>query len=143
MSEPAIVRINSLDLLHPRAKPRFENLRENLIRAWSEGRTQTLFQPFETYRSPQRQLYLYKQVPRVTKSRPFESAHNFGFAVDFVPFDDRNDKWDWGPEHDWDFLHSEAERAGLKHPIAWDKPHIEHPLWGVLAGDLSRTEIVR
>ena len=67
----------------------------------------------------------------------YASAHQFGFAVDYVPRVLRgigdNARWQWywpESEHDdWKVLAELAAEAGLRTPIVWDKPHVEHPFW--------------
>ena len=96
--------------------------------------------PFEGYRNPLNQLLLLRQ--QTTKAKPFQSAHNYGMAVDFVKvrrdmMEDPSRKslaWTWSDrteqeKEDWNVLHRKARALGLLVPIAWDKPHIQHPLW--------------
>lgn len=89
-----------------------------------------LFRPFEGYRSPQRQVEMLES--KTSKAGPFESAHQYGLAVDFVPVKNgKENAWHW-PEADapcWDFLRANAVNRGLLNDISWDRPHIEHPLW--------------
>lgn len=108
-----------LSLLHPCAIEQFAALANEpaLLKAG--------FKPFETYRSPMRQLQLYESVPQVTKAQPWQSAHQFGLAVDFVPF--INGMWSWADHEPWDVLARHALKHGLRVPIAWDKAHVEHP----------------
>lgn len=115
-----------LKLLHPRCRISFIELARYLENSWSEKRTLTRFKPFETYRSPERQGEL-RMKGGVTQAGPFESAHQFGLAVDFVPWD--GEVWNWDGRHDWAFLEKAAESYGLTVPISWDKVHVEHPLW--------------
>lgn len=120
---PAIIA--DLRLLHPLAREPFQKMLDELERAFEAGATNTDFIPFETYRSPERQIELYRQQPPVTKVREWGSAHQFGLAVDFVANDD--DPWD--DDHDWAFLKKVAEKHGLTVPISWDLGHVEHPLY--------------
>lgn len=122
--EPA--RYHQLDGVHPRARDEFRALDIHLRTAFAKGTTKTNFAVFETYRSPQRQDFLYK-VRGVSKAQAFQSAHQYGLAVDFVPL--VAGKWDWNSNHDWDFLDGAANLFGLRRTISWDRPHIEHPLW--------------
>lgn len=123
------IRRNLADL-HPKARGAFEQLEDYLQEQHRKGVTKTLFKVFEAFRTPERQYELYRKVPRVTKAEPWESAHNYGLAVDFVPLVDG--LWNWHDKNDWDFLHRAAVEFGLRHPITWDRPHIEHPLWSRL-----------
>ena len=86
--------------INPRARAAFEGLADELTRLYLIGQAPYWFRAFEGYRSPERQLKLFqtsrKDGKRVTNARPFQSAHQYGLAVDFVPFivrapDDAND----------------------------------------------------
>lgn len=95
------------------------------------------FALFEGYRTPERQEALYAQGRTkpgavVTHARSWESAHNFGLAVDLVWFE--NGQWSWDAKHPWDKLGDFAERYGLVQPIRWDRPHIEHPAYAEMKG---------
>lgn len=115
----------SYDLLHPKVRQSFQILEIRLQEGHSGGFTKTLFKPFEGYRTPQHQLAA--KVRGVSKAGPWESAHNYGLAVDFVPWVDG--KWSWDGDHDWDFLRDCATNRGLLNNISWDRPHVEHVLW--------------
>ena len=78
------------DRLHPKARPTFMGLAAVLKDQYEAKQIKTLFLPFEGYRSPERQNYLF-HVMKTTKARAFQSAHNYGLAVDFVPWE--NGKW--------------------------------------------------
>ena len=117
-------RESSLELLHPAARKRFVNLRDSLERAYVTGESPVLFAVFETYRSPARQQFL-KETTTSTKAGPWESTHQLGLAVDFVPYVDNS--WSWDGSHPWDLLDRLAGESGLVRPIRWDRPHIEHP----------------
>lgn len=115
-----------LEMIHPRGKLAFKELSLHLKVAFEQKRTLSQFRVFETYRSPTRQQEL-RAKGNVTKAGPFESAHQFGLAVDFIPWD--GEIWSWDGRHDWSFLHKAAKAYGLDVPISWDKGHVEHPLW--------------
>ena len=119
--------------LHPKARAAFMGLAAQLEDQFKTGQIKTLFKPFEGYRSPERQNYLF-HVMKTTKARPFQSAHNYGLAVDYVPFVDGN--WSWDEHHDWAALKFMATQRGLFMPIAWDKPHAEHPIWFAIKTNL-------
>ena len=110
---------------HPIMQGAVSSLGQKLVNGYKAGETQTLFKLFEGYRDPLRQLDLLQA--KTTKAGPWQSAHNFGLAADFVAW--RGDEWSWGPDVDWLFLHSTATLCGLRAPMSWDKPHIEHPFW--------------
>lgn len=119
--------------LHPKARPHFAGLADWMVDQHKAGLTPTLFKPFEGYRSPERQEYLFS-VEKTTKARAFQSAHNYGLAVDFVPFVDG--KWSWDENHDWGHLDYGARQRGLFRPIKWDRPHVEHPIWYAIKSHL-------
>lgn len=126
----------SIDDLHPKFIGIFENLKQRLISGYETGVTKTRFEVFETYRSFERQDYLFSV--RTTKARGGQSAHNFGLAVDFVPRVDDPTKdgfvlhWSWSLHHDWAFLQKVAAECGLENQsknLRWDKPHVQVPHW--------------
>lgn len=114
------------DKLHPKARDAFRLLTERLAEGHETGHTHTLFRPFEGYRSPEDQIGLVKRG--VSKAGPWQSAHNYGLAVDYVPW--TLSGWDWDdPTHDWKYLDDVVLTRGLLRPIRWDRPHVEHPVW--------------
>lgn len=119
-------RYTGMDCLHPTCVRLFVRLYEELDKAYVMGQTEHRFKPFETYRSPERQLFVYNQ--KKSKALPFKSPHQYGLAADFVPY---NGVWYWDiPDRDWDFLRMMAIRCGLDAPITWDRAHVEMPtLW--------------
>ena len=135
--------ISDLNLLHPKFRGVAYRLRDELARTYKSGETKTRFEVFETFRSPIRQADLLAK--KTTKAGPFESAHQFGLAVDFVPYIDGDqaialaDKlgervfpgWNWHSSHEWDHLTKVAHRFSLV-TIEWDRPHIQHPEVGKL-----------
>lgn len=124
----------SYERLHPKARQLFQVITFRLMEGHSGGHTKTLFRPFEGFRSNERQLHLLN-VEKTTKAGPWSSAHNYGLAVDYVPWVDG--KWSWGDGHDWRFLHDVAVNFGGMHQIAWDKPHVEHPIWHAVRRQLK------
>lgn len=119
----------SYDHLHPKARERFRLLGMKLTDLYQSGLVLTDFRPFEGYRSVERQRQLFGQRPAVTKADAWQSAHNYGLAVDFVPWVDG--KWTWLPaDHpDWRILRQQAELRGLDNSLDWDRPHVEDFLW--------------
>ncbi len=109
-------RFRSLSLLAPVARVAFEGLAAVLSR-------NTPLRPFETYRDPEMQDLAFRSG--TSKARAFESAHQFGLAVDFVPFVDGH--WNWRDGQWWEVLDREAAALGLLTPVSWDRPHVEHP----------------
>lgn len=122
-----IVRDMSPDILHPVAYDAFRRLAHALELDHRHGKLGTLFKPFETYRHPYRQADLYNSNKGVTGARQYESAHQFGLAVDFVAFD--NGRWSWDAKKPWGELKARAEACGLTVPLQWDLAHVEHPKW--------------
>ena len=133
--------IRDMNILHPKCRAAFTALADDLIASHEAGQTKTLFKVFETFREPYRQDEL--RIKGASKARPWESAHNYGLAVDFVPYIDGKDAvelslminedvhegWNWNASfHDWAFLKSRAEKHGLAVPIRWDQVHVQ-PIW--------------
>lgn len=122
--------LRSIDLIHPIAQKAFITLQHALDVERQMGRLPQIAM-FETYRSPERQNELFRR--KKTKARAFESAHQFGLAVDFVPLTDGGD-WKW---EGWDpivpsRLHELCTGLNLHAPIVWDPFHIEHVAFTVL-----------
>jgi len=109
--------------LHPIGRQAFMALAEDLAKSHQIGMTYTLFCPFEGYRSPDQRSANVQSND--SEAEPWQSAHHFGLAVDFVPW--INGVWSWSLTADWDFLRKCAEARGLLHRIDWDCPHVEHP----------------
>lgn len=134
-------RVYSITDLHPEMRGPASALTEALALAYQADITEFLLEPFEGFRSPARQNYLLTEG--TTKAAAWQSAHQFGLAVDFVPRRIREitkthghdsvtrREWYWpAAEHnDWQVLAELASEHGLLSPISWDKPHIEHPHW--------------
>lgn len=100
-------------------------LGENLLAAG----TAPGFRLFEGYRSPERQDQLFRQKgAAVTQARAWQSAHQYGLAVDYVWW--TGQAWSWDASHPWEDLRSAAFMTqNLRTPLKWDLPHIEHPAW--------------
>ena len=128
--------------IHPKAVRSFQLLEEDLCRGFLCGETTTWFRPFEGYRAPDRQLDMLQN--KTSKALPFQSAHQYGLAVDFVGFVTKSapriamptgtGRWSWDASLDWDYLDRAAARQGLDRSITWDRPHVEHPLWHRIRG---------
>lgn len=145
-----IERIDSLTLLHPEFARRVKALDEELTRLYETGRTETHFKLFETFRHPARQARLLTQ--RTSKARPWESAHQWGLAVDFVPYIDVerakliaedsgiaiNPGWNWDSSHDYSLLATTAKQFQLSTPISWDPCHVESSDWPEFRKNLGR-----
>lgn len=113
-------------MMHPECQTAFRNLEAKLKEDFEKGLTFTDFRIFESYRSPDRQDELL--LKKTSKVGAWKSAHNWGFAADFVAF--TNGKWSWDNNHDYKHLAMRAAEYGLLQPYEdWDPYHIEHPLW--------------
>lgn len=128
---------SDIELLHPVFRYHVVNLMKELEAAYKSGTSKVQFRIFETFRSPVRQIELRRKG--VSKAGEWNSPHQYGLAVDFVPYltkaqaAERGVKpgWHWPEASDecWVVLEACAEKAGLVRPINWDKPHIEAPWW--------------
>jgi len=108
----------TLDDLHPLIKSRIMKLLAD------PELVATNFRPFETVRSPARHRDLLTRMPPVTKSKVWESAHNYGLAVDFVHFDNYSWSWHSSSESNWARFHALLDKHGLAAPITWDPGHV-------------------
>lgn len=120
--------------LHPECEDNFRLLADRLDQAWRSKAIGTEFKPFEGYRTPEHQDECYRAG--TSKAKGWQSAHQYGLAVDFVAR--VNDQWSWDEDHDWKGLHDVAMQCGLIAPIRWDRPHIESPTWGLIRRKLVR-----
>jgi len=131
---------SDIQLLNPDFRVRVVNLQKLLDAAYKARTLKVAFRIFETFRSPIRQIELRRQG--VSKAGEWDSSHQYGLAVDFVPYltkaeaAERGVKpgWAWLPASDecWVVLEACAEQAGLVCPIDWDKPHVEDPRFPAL-----------
>ena len=68
--------------------------------------------------------------PIVTRARGGQSNHNYGLAVDLVPFNDGQPNWN-APLGVWTTIGTEAEKLGMEWGGDWkkfvDKPHVQLP----------------
>lgn len=115
------------DRLHPKVRQPFELLSLRLEDEWRAGNTPYWIRPFEGFRDPDKQIELLRE--KRTKAGPWQSAHNYGLAVDFVPFIDGEYRWPRADHECWDFLRALCVNRGLINSIDWDRPHVEHPIW--------------
>lgn len=127
MSNIVPIRCAELDLMHPACKHQFKTLFAHLELDYVQGKVNWQFKVFETYRTPQRQAWVYGQGN--SKAQPYRSAHQFGFAADFVPWTvERGYTWDVETAA-WDWLRSRAVQHSLLNDLSWDRAHVESPLW--------------
>ena len=85
----SVARISDMKLLHPRFIEQFMLLEYDLASTWRGRNTPTWFRPFETYRHPIHQLNTLRN--KTSRAEPYKNPHQFGLAVDFVPWD--NGRW--------------------------------------------------
>ena len=102
-----------------------------------------VFLPFEALRHPARQAALCAEGR--SNAGPWQSAHQWGLAVDFVPQAVASlGKWTWQayPEV-WAHLATCAQQHGLSVPLSWDKAHVEFPGFRQLLKAVSRIDPAR
>ncbi|QIG75997.1 endolysin protein [Rhizobium phage RHph_N39] len=136
-----VARIAVISFLHPKMRPIAERIHQDLLDAHETNRLEFRFEIFETLRLPGRQAEMLAKG--TSKAGPWQSAHAVGLAVDFVPYLTADQArvytpkggsplpgWYWprADHSDWDGLADIAEHYGMK-TIAWDRPHVEHPLF--------------
>ena len=92
------MRNSSLNSLHNEFRPVAIELYERMVRSHQSGFVKYRFDIFETLRSFDRQNDLFAKG--VTKARAGDSAHNFGLAIDLVPFlrANRRQRSAYGPD---------------------------------------------
>lgn len=98
---------------HPACRDRFIGFYASLETDYD------FIRPFEVARTPEKQEDHW--LAGNSKVRAWRSVHQYGWAVDFVPFLSGHFTWKWDG---WKGLHTRAENFGLHAPISWDKPHI-------------------
>lgn len=84
----------------------------------------SIVRPFEILRTPQRQNEVL--AAGASKVGGWRSVHQYGCAIDFVPFMGGKFTWDWDG---WSALHAHGRRFGIVAPIEWDKPHMVPLEW--------------
>lgn len=128
-------RNDDMLLLHPRVRKAVKSTLEDLKTLGFE------FKMFEGYRYPERQEVLYAQGRTtkggiITKSKPWDSRHQFGLAADIVLFE--GGKWSWSTSEEntkkWEALHAIGKKYGLE-TLAFEKPHLQ--LAGISLKDLQ------
>ncbi len=120
--------------------PTFRKLNADLL-ALVQGKGLPI-EPFEMWRSPDRQALLYTEgrvegvgTPgrKVTYEMAWQSLHQYGLACDWVWY--FNGAWSWTPPagHSWDEFHLLAAQVGLTY-LNFEQPHIQ--LQGISARDI-------
>lgn len=142
--------VRDIKTLNPKFAGKVEALHQALMRAYKSGETEVRFEIFETFRHPLRQLELLAQ--KTTKAGPWQSAHQYGLAVDFVPYLDPARRssaevalwmefrkkatinpgeggWYWpsATYKGWQVLKQQCAVIGINNSISWDRPHCEDP----------------
>ena len=112
--------ISSWDAIHPVALPLFARLWGDL-----QSDPDVVWMMFETYRSPERQNELFRK--KKTRAKAWQSAHQYGLAIDFVPVMDGKPFWPPPDAECWDRLKAYAEECGLVCDLTWDRSHVYHP----------------
>ena len=80
---------NRLTLCHPNTVDEFRQLAEMLEWGYENHKTETRFGVFETWRNPIRQEALLRRGN--SKAGAWQSSHQYGMAVDYVPWDTRKE----------------------------------------------------
>ena len=125
MEQPVDRPRTDMDGLHPLMR---EAARRLLEKCKAEGFP---FDAFETYRSPQRQEWLYAQGRSrsggiITYAKAWESYHQYGLGVDFVlrPAG----KWSWDTKgangRMWRRMQEIGTSLGLE-PLKFELPHLQ------------------
>lgn len=125
--------------LHPIMRPLVQKFEGHLLDEKLLGTQHAEgFRLFEGYRSPERQDELFRSGNGVTRARAWQSAHQYGLAVDFVWW--TGERWSWDQSHPWEEMRSIAFMRvdGLIAPLKWDLAHIEHMAWNQLRRVIPR-----
>lgn len=82
---------------------------------------------FETYRSPERQDWLYAQGRtrkgvKVTRATGWQSWHQYGVALDLAF--KWNGKWQWNKDDPWDKVHAIFKKHGFE-TLDFEKAHVQ------------------
>lgn len=127
--------------LHPAVRADFQRFATTAAEVvFMIGSTHYCFAAFEGYRSPERQHYLFT-VAKTTKARPWQSAHQYGLAVDFACLkvgEGDGPLWSWSADAPWKSLKVAASFGPLNVPIAWDKGHVQHHVFDMMKKGLPR-----
>lgn len=132
--------------LHPKMQGPLANLTAACRgRVFESDGKKFILHPFEGFRSAVRQQHLFAGG-KVTKARPWQSAHQYGLAVDFAGLRVEMNgtvvpaSWFWpiSPHPCWMELKRLAIREGLDVPISWDIGHVEHPVFPLLKSLLAK-----
>jgi peptidoglycan L-alanyl-D-glutamate endopeptidase CwlK len=120
---------NRLKKVHPELARRVRMVIDNLAKA---GMQVEVVQGLRTVAEQDALFAQGRSKPGkvVTNARGGQSNHNYGIAVDVVPFADGKPNWD-APNSIWIAIGGEAEKVGLEWGGNWkkflDRPHIQLP----------------
>jgi len=120
---------NRLKKVHPELARRVRIVIENLAKA---GMQVEVVQGLRTVAEQDALFAQGRTKPGkvVTNARGGQSNHNYGIAVDVVPFADGKPNWE-APNSIWIAIGGEAEKVGLEWGGNWkkflDRPHIQLP----------------
>lgn len=120
---------NRLKKVHPELARRVRMVIENLAKA---GVQVEVVQGLRTVAEQDALFAQGRSKPGkvVTNARGGQSNHNYGIAVDVVPFADGKPNWE-APNSIWIAIGGEAEKVGLEWGGNWkkflDRPHIQLP----------------
>jgi peptidoglycan L-alanyl-D-glutamate endopeptidase CwlK len=118
-----------LEKVHPTLAARIETLLNNLTQL---GFQVEVVQGLRTFAEQDALFAQGRSRPGmiVTRARGGQSNHNYGLAVDVVPFNNGQPNWN-APMGVWTTIGSEAHKLGLEWGGDWrkfvDKPHIQLP----------------
>lgn len=118
-----------LDKVHPALSTRIQSLLDTLNQ---HGLQVEVVQGLRTF-AEQDALFAQGRTKSgniVTRARGGQSNHNYGLAVDLVPFNNGQPNWN-APLGVWTTIGREAEKLGLEWGGDWkkfvDKPHVQLP----------------
>lgn len=120
---------NRLKKVHPELAKRVQMVIENLAKA---GMQIEVVQGLRTFAEQDALFAQGRTKPGkvVTNARGGQSNHNYGLAVDVVPFNNGKPNWD-APNSIWIAIGGEAEKLGLEWGGGWkkflDRPHLQLP----------------
>src|SRR5919206_4540112 len=118
-----------LDKVHPALATRIQALLDTLAQ---NGLQVEVVQGLRTFAEQDGLFAQGRTKPGmvVTRARGGQSNHNYGLAVDLVPFNNGQPNWN-APLGVWTTIGREAEKLGLEWGGDWrkfvDKPHVQLP----------------
>lgn len=113
--------------------PPFRERLDRVIQRCQHERDLLLLDVFESIRAPSRQRALYERGRdplaadfgrTVTRAQAYQSAHQYGLAVDLVFHLGSGWSWEEPSPGAWERLHDIARAEGLE-PLSFEKPHLQ------------------